>query len=151
MPKAVSIIRLAAREEVWRHLRSLNQFLLSAVDNCGTISPPIADASREPDRTLATNISAPGTMAGVDPSGSGGIQATDGAGTATGLVSMADYFLGLDPQRIHEAVQCLMGALALTPPPRIEARARLQLGMVLYRHTCNLIEAREHLDKAVSG
>ena len=90
-------------------------------------------------------------MAGVDSSGSGSSQTTDGAGTATGLISMADYFLSLEPQRIYEAVQCLMGALALTPPPRIEARARLQLGMVLYRHTCNLVEAREHLDKAVSA
>lgn len=65
-------------------------------------------------------------------------------------MSMVDYFLSHHPQQVQEGVHCLLTALSLHPPPRIEARARLQLGLVLYHHTNNLLEAREHLDKAVS-
>ena len=63
---------------------------------------------------------------------------------------MVDYFLSQHPQQVREGIHCLLAALSLHPPPRIEARARLQLGLVLYHHTNNLLEAREHLDKAVS-
>ena len=65
-------------------------------------------------------------------------------------MSMVDYFLSQHPQQVREGIHCLLAALSLHPPPRIEARARLQLGLVLYHHTNNLLEAREHLDKAVS-
>ena len=65
-------------------------------------------------------------------------------------MSMVDYFLSQHPQQVREGIHCLLAALSLHPPPRIEARARLQLGLVLYHHTNNLREAREHLDKAVS-
>lgn len=63
---------------------------------------------------------------------------------------MADAFLGKSPPMVPESVRCLMAVLSQNPPSRIEARARLQLGLTLYHHTNNLLEAREHLDKAVS-
>lgn len=69
--------------------------------------------------------------------------------TISSLLSMAEAFLGQTPPRIPEAVRCLLAVLAQKPLPRIEARTRLQLGLVLYHHTNNLLEAREHLDKAV--
>ena len=62
---------------------------------------------------------------------------------------MAESLLGQSPPRVQEAVRCLMAVLTLHPPPRTEAKTRLQLGLTLYHHTNNLLEAREHLDKAV--
>ncbi len=59
--------------------------------------------------------------------------------------------MGQSPPRIADAVRCLLALLTQHPPPRIEAHARLELGLTLFHHTNNLLEAREHLDKAVSG
>lgn len=66
------------------------------------------------------------------------------------LLSMAETFLGQTPPEVPQATRCLLAVLSQHPPPRIEARTRLQLGLVLFHHTNNLLEAREHLDKAVS-
>lgn len=63
---------------------------------------------------------------------------------------MAEAFLSQSPSKVSEAVRCLLAVLSLHPPARVEAKTRLQLGLTLYHHTNNLIEAREHLDKAVS-
>ena len=52
--------------------------------------------------------------------------------------------------QIKEAVHCMMACLSLSPPPRVEARVRLQLGLTLYHHSNNLLEARETLEQAVS-
>ncbi len=65
------------------------------------------------------------------------------------LLAMVESFLHQSPPRVQEAVRCLLAVLTLRPPPRTEAKTRLQLGLVLYHHTNNLLEAREHLDKAV--
>ena len=70
--------------------------------------------------------------------------------TISGLLSMAEAFLNQLPPKVSEAVRCLLAVLSLHPPPRIEAKTRLELGLTLFHHTNNLIEAREHLDKAVS-
>ena len=70
--------------------------------------------------------------------------------TTSSLLAMAEAFLGQAPPRISDAVRCLLAVLTLHPPPRIEAQAHLELGLTLYHHTNNLLEAREHLDKAVS-
>lgn len=70
--------------------------------------------------------------------------------TISSLLAMTGAFLGQAPPKVPEAVRCLLAVLSLAPPPRIEARTRLQLGLTLYHHTNNLLEAREHLDKAVS-
>ena len=43
-----------------------------------------------------------------------------------------------------------MAAISLSPPARVEARVRLQLALVLYHHTENLLEARQSLEQAVS-
>jgi hypothetical protein len=63
---------------------------------------------------------------------------------------MSEYYLSLTPQNVRESVRCLLGVLSLKPPPRIEARARLKLGLLYYHHTNNLLEAREQLHQAVS-
>ena len=63
---------------------------------------------------------------------------------------MAEAFLHLSPCKVPEAVRCLLAVLSLHPPARVEAKTRLQLGLVLFHHTNNLAEAKEHLDKAVS-
>lgn len=63
---------------------------------------------------------------------------------------MAEAFLGQTPLEVPQAIRSLLAVLSLHPPPRIEARTRLQLGLTLFHHTNNLLEAREHLDKAVS-
>ena len=73
-------------------------------------------------------------------------------GAVSSLIAMAEHFLSLKPKPpVKEAAQCLMAALSLAPPPRVEARARLELGLLLFHHTHNLSEAKEHLDKAVSA
>jgi len=64
---------------------------------------------------------------------------------------MAEAFMSQTLPRIADAVRCLLALLTQHPPPRIEARARLELGLTLYHHTHNLLEARDHLDKAVRG
>ena len=69
--------------------------------------------------------------------------------TISSLLSMAESFLGQSPPKVPEAVRSLLAVLSLAPPPRIEARTRLELGLTLFHHTNNLLEAREHLDKAV--
>lgn len=46
-------------------------------------------------------------------------------------------------------MQCLLAVLSLSPPPRVEVRAKLQLGLVLYHHSNNLLEARQFLEQAV--
>ena len=63
---------------------------------------------------------------------------------------MAEYYLAQTPQRVQEAVRCLMAVLSFKPPPRIEAKTRLKLGLLFYHHTNNLLEAREQLYQAVS-
>ena len=70
--------------------------------------------------------------------------------TISQLVAMSEYYLHQTPPLVSESVRCLIAVLTLSPPPRIEARVRLQLGLVLYHHTNNLVEARQHLDRAVS-
>ena len=62
---------------------------------------------------------------------------------------MAEAFLSQSPPKVSEAVRCLLAVLSQDPPARVEAKTRLQLGLTLYHHTNNLIEAKEHLDKAV--
>lgn len=84
------------------------------------------------------------------------------------LMAMAEYMLCQRPQRVRlrslsnsmgcldffnfkitESIQCLMALLTYSPPPRVEARVRLQLGLTLYHHTNNLLEARQSLEQAV--
>ena len=72
-----------------------------------------------------------------------------GEATAT-LVAMADYMLEQNPQQIEKAVHCLLAALTLNPPSRVGARLQLRLGLILYYHSNNLLEARQHLEQAVS-
>ena len=72
--------------------------------------------------------------------------------TVSTLLAMSEYYLTQQtPKGIKEAVRCLMAALSLKPPPRIEARTRLKLGLLFYHHTNNLHEARVQLDQAVSA
>ena len=73
-----------------------------------------------------------------------------GEATAS-LVAMADYMLGQNPQQIQKAVHCLLAALSLNPPSRVEARLQLRVGLTLYYHSNNLLEARQHLEQAVSN
>ena len=70
--------------------------------------------------------------------------------TVSTMLAMSEYYLSLTPQNVREAVRCLLGVLSLKPPPRIEAKARLKLGLLFYHHTNNLLEAREQLHQAVS-
>ncbi len=44
----------------------------------------------------------------------------------------------------------MLATLSLSPPPRVEARVKLQLGLSLYHHSNNLLEARQTLEQAVS-
>ena len=59
--------------------------------------------------------------------------------------------LGKHPQQIQKAVHCLLAALSLNPPSRVEARLQLRVGLTLYYHSNNLLEARQHLEQAVSN
>ena len=70
--------------------------------------------------------------------------------TVSTILAMSEYYLSLTPQNIRESVRCLLGVLSLNPPPRIEAKTRLKLGLLYYHHTNNLLEAREQLHQAVS-
>ena len=64
---------------------------------------------------------------------------------------MAEFFLAQRPLPVSEAARCLMGVLALQPVPRLEANVRLRLGLLLSQHTLCTSEARQQLEKAVSG
>lgn len=72
-----------------------------------------------------------------------------GSGAVSSLIAMADYFLTQNPQRISEAIKCLLASLSLSPPPRVEAKVKLQLGLTLYHHSNNLLEARQALEQAM--
>ena len=69
----------------------------------------------------------------------------------TSLLAMAEFFLSQHPLPVSEAVHCLLAVLAQQPVARVEASVRLRLGVVLSEHTSCVVEAREHLEKAVSG
>lgn len=62
---------------------------------------------------------------------------------------MAEFFLSQQPLQVSEAARCLLGVLALHPVPRLEASVRLRLGLLLSEHTLCVLEAKEHLEKAV--
>lgn len=62
---------------------------------------------------------------------------------------MAEFFLSQQPLPVIEASRCLMGVLALHPVPRLEASVRLRLGLLLSEHTLCVLEAKDHLEKAV--
>lgn len=72
------------------------------------------------------------------------------SGATASLMAMADYFLSRTPQQVEPALRCLLAALSLSPPSRVEAKLRLQVGLTLYYHSNNLLEARQHLEQAVS-
>lgn len=63
---------------------------------------------------------------------------------------MAEFLLSQRPLPVSEAVRCLLGVLSLQPVPRLEASVRLRLGLLLSEHTLCVLEAKEHLEKAVS-
>ena len=71
--------------------------------------------------------------------------------TVSALLSMVEFLSTCRPAAIKEAVQCLLAVLSLRPAARVEARVRLQLGLLLYHHSECASEAREHLEKAVRG
>ena len=71
--------------------------------------------------------------------------------TVTALLAMAEFFLAQQPLPVSEAARCLMGVLGLQPVPRLEASVRLRLGLLLSQHTHCTTEARQQLEKAVSG
>ena len=81
-------------------------------------------------------------------SGDGG-EHTHGKATAS-LMAMADYMLGQCPQQVERALHCLLAAISLRPPQRVEAHLQLRVGSTLYYHSNNLLEARQHLEQAVS-
>ena len=68
----------------------------------------------------------------------------------TALLAMAEFFLAQRPLAVSEAARCLLGVLSLQPVPRVEASVRLRLGLLLSQHTMCVMEAKEHLEKAVS-
>lgn len=63
---------------------------------------------------------------------------------------MSEQYLHQTPPLISESVRALLAVLTLSPSTRVEAQVRLQLGLVLYHHTNNVVESRQHLDRAVS-
>lgn len=63
---------------------------------------------------------------------------------------MSEYFLTQRPLVVSEVCRCLMAVLSLRPVARVEASVRLKLGLLLSEHTSCSIEAKEHLEKAVS-
>ena len=69
----------------------------------------------------------------------------------TALLAMAEFFLTQRPLPVSEAAQCLLAVLTQQPVPRVEASVRLRLGILLSQHTQCMGEAKEHLEKVVSG
>ena len=70
--------------------------------------------------------------------------------TVTALLAMSEFFLTQRPLAVGEVARCLLAVLALQPVPRVEASVRLRLGLLLSEHTSCSLEAKEHLEKAVS-
>ena len=66
------------------------------------------------------------------------------------LLGLAESFRTSNPPNIKLCIHCLQTIFNFKPPPRIEARTHLQLGIVLFTHTKNIDLAREHLEKAVN-
>lgn len=66
------------------------------------------------------------------------------------LLGTAESFRTSTPPNIKLCVQCLQGVLNCKPPPRIESRTHLQIGIILLNFTENFDTARNHLEKAVS-
>ena len=66
-----------------------------------------------------------------------------------GLLAMVEYFR--TQHQVKEAIHCLLAALELKPPPRVEMRSRVQLALLLHHHTTNSTEAINHLEKVVSA
>ncbi|XP_013405150.1 MAU2 chromatid cohesion factor homolog [Lingula anatina] len=64
------------------------------------------------------------------------------------LLGIAESFRTSNPPNIKLCIHCLQAILNLKPPPRIEARTRLQLGGLLFTHTKNIDLARSHLETA---
>jgi hypothetical protein len=69
--------------------------------------------------------------------------------TIPALMAMADFFLCQNPKQIEESIHCLLACLSLSPPPRVEVKIELQLGLLFYHHSNNLLEARQILEQAV--
>lgn len=56
----------------------------------------------------------------------------------------------LEDQQNHcEAIKCLVAALTSQEAPQVEVAIRVRLATLLIRHTHNLTEARQHLERAV--
>ena len=64
---------------------------------------------------------------------------------------MSEFFVSQGPQAVCEAARCLLAVLALRPVARVEASVRLRLGLLLSEHTSCALEAKEQLEKSVSG
>lgn len=67
------------------------------------------------------------------------------------LLGIAESFRTSNPPNIRLCLHCLQTILNLKPPPRIEARTRLQIGSILFSHTKNIDLARSNLESSVSS
>lgn len=70
--------------------------------------------------------------------------------TISHLLAMSEHHLHQSPPLVSESVRALLAVLTMSPSTRVEAQVRLQLGLVLYHHTNNVVESRQNLDRAVS-
>ena len=94
--------------------------------------------SRKPNGSSGTT--------GSDAHGKDSVVSAAAALDALGFLASSLEIDGKPLQSLH----CLLAALGLKPLPDAEAKARCQIGRLLLAHTNNLLEAKDHLQRAVS-